>query len=154
MCFNSCWGGAKKRETDFSLSYLMPGQEHKFKYRKFCLNVSKIKTLYYMIVKHWKRQPRDVVTSSFLKYTENQGGHDPGRPASWSNLSSYFGLDLQRCLPTSISLWFCDSVISICIIFPFLLFNNLSCIFCNLEEDRAIRMYKLKKKKSSFEKIR
>lgn len=27
MCLNTCWGGAKKTETDFSLSCQMPGQE-------------------------------------------------------------------------------------------------------------------------------
>lgn len=48
MCFNTCWGGAKKRETDFSP--FMPNawtgdHRHKFKYTKFCLSVSKIKIL-------------------------------------------------------------------------------------------------------------
>lgn len=103
LCHAWCQDRRQKRQK----------RRHKFKYRKFHLNVSKIKILYCMVVKHWRRPPRDVVTSSVLEDTQNQDGHDLGRPASWSSLSSDFGLGLQRWLPNPISLWFCDfSVIS------------------------------------------
>lgn len=78
--------GRSKEERD-RLFFIMPDARtgshgRKFKYGKFCLSVSKIKNLYCTVVKHWKRQYRVVVMSSFLKDTQNQGGHDPGRPAS------------------------------------------------------------------------
>lgn len=78
--------GRSKEDRD-RLFFVMPDARtgnhgHKFKYRKFCLSVSKIRNLYCTVVKHWKRQYRDVVISSFLKDAQNKGGHDPARPAS------------------------------------------------------------------------
>lgn len=120
MCANTCWEGAGKMEPNSSHWCPVKGQEatgHKLKSRKFQLDIRKkkkqTKTTYFstvQVVKHWNSAAQRGYAISSFGDIQHPTGHVPEQPAlADPALSRGVGQDnLQRCLPSSAILWFCE----------------------------------------------